>query len=279
MDRTWGPKRLLCSRFDGDVMIGDALELTICVVLYKSSALSRRFVEEIRQSLASYSEWELIFFDNSPTDELSDLKAFGTYLHDPRNLGFSYGNNQAILRARYPNIALVNPDVFGFTPAFWDAVRGRAFGKAEVRFARLVNEDGSFQDCVGRVAGPARALSPRRDYARISAEVPIEMGIMAFMMTSRDVFARVGLLDCDYPLYAEDMDWCYRAGRAGVAVLYDPELELTHLGGASASDRWSRKESLKRKYAAEEIFIDKHFRGFHWLAARALQRLKLFIKV
>lgn len=57
------------------------------------------------------------------------------------------------------------------------------------------------------------------------------MGIMAFMLTSKKVLAHVGLLDCDYPLYAEDMDWCYRAKRLGYSIIYNPSLVLTHTGG------------------------------------------------
>lgn len=253
---------------------GPPLDLTICVVLYRSTEISRRFGRELAASLAGFSGWEVRFYDNSPTDELADLRAYGRYEHDPRNLGFSFANNQMILAARHRNIALVNPDVFGFDASFWTRLAGHALGRDEVRFVKLLNADGSHQDCVGEVASVARAWRGARDYARLTTEQPVGMGIMAFMLTTRAVIARVGLLDCDYPLYAEDMDWCYRATRAGVPVLYDPTLVLTHLGGTSAGDRWSHRQSLRRKYDAERIFIDKHARGWNRAAMIALNRVK-----
>ncbi|MFZ3484841.1 glycosyltransferase family 2 protein [Sphingomonas sp. 3-13AW] len=259
-------------------MTDQSLNLTICVVLYRSAEISRRFAGEISASLQGYSDWEIIFYDNSPTDELADLATFGTYRHDPRNLGFSFANNQAILSARYTNIALINPDVFGFSADFWDRLARQALGRSDVRFVKLLNEDGSHQDCVGEVSSLSRAWRSPVDYASLTTEQPIGMGIMAFMLTTREIFARVGLLDCDYPLYAEDMDWCFRANRSGIAVLYDPTFVLTHLGGASANDRWATYQSLRRKYAAEQVFIDKHYRGLEWLGMRALNKIKPAIR-
>lgn len=259
-------------------MIGPSLDLSICVVLYRSTDLSRRFAQELVASLASFSGWEVLFYDNSPTDELADLRAFGAYTHDPRNRGFSFANNQMILTAKYFNIALINPDVFGFAPEFWDELRQKALNMNDVRFIKLLNEDGSHQDCVGEITSLSRIWRRHPDYAEATKVQPIGMGIMAFMLTTREVIARVGLLDCDYPLYAEDMDWCHRAHLSGIPVIYDPRMRLTHLGGASASDRWSRSQSLRKKYLAERIFIDKHRRGLGWLSLRMLNWLKLRLR-
>lgn len=253
------------------------LDISICVVLYKSQDVSRSFAEKLASSLIGFSGYEILFYDNSPDDALKDLVAYGTYFHDAGNHGFSYANNQLILQARHRNILLLNPDVFGFTLDFWERLH-RTNRIGQVRFARLLNADGSFQDCIGEATSLARAVKKRPDYAAIRSPVRIGMGIMAFMLTDRSVFARVGLLDCDYPLYAEDMDWCYRANRHGVPVIYDPSLELTHLGSASSDDRWSRKQSLRRKYQAERVFIDKHSGGLGWIALRLLNWFKTRVR-
>jgi len=257
------------------------LDLSICVVLYESADLARRFHSELTASLAGSSGYEILYYDNSTTSALVEWGSGieGTdvgYRHDPRNLGFSYANNQLILRARFERILLLNPDVFGFTPELWAGLAHRS-PVNEAIFARLLNADCSFQDCVGEPSSLKRAMSRRIDYSRLSAPTAVGMGIMAFMLTEKEVFAKVGLLDCDYPLYAEDMDWCYRAGHAGVRVIFDPTLVLTHIGGASAAQRWARSRALRRKYEAERIFIDKHFRAANWLVMRALNRIKILL--
>ena len=259
-----------------------SLNLSICVVLYESIEVTQRFHQQLMASLQGFDDYEVLYYDNSPGDALSQwfsnqLQPGVHYEHDPRNLGFSFGNNQLILRARYSRILLLNPDVFGLNAALWSLVTSKPTDN-QARFARLLNADGSFQDCVGEVSSLSRVFKKRPDYAAIGQPTEVGMGIMAFMLTEKPVFAKVGLLDCSYPLYAEDMDWCFRASQAGVHVVYDPTIELTHLGGASAQERWARAAGLRRKYAAERIFIDKHMHGLNWAAMRMLNALKIAIK-
>jgi GT2 family glycosyltransferase len=255
-----------------------ALRLSICIVLYESVETTKRFHLQLCESLGESSQVELLYFDNSASDALQEWFAGRIsdsiqYTRDSRNLGFAYGNNRLILNARYERVLLLNPDVFGLTKTFWDRIATIDAG-GTARFARLLNEDGSFQDCIGEVASLERALKPRRDYGALEQPAEVGMGIMAFMLTDKHVFASVGLLDCSYPLYAEDMDWCFRARHNGVRVLYDPGLVLTHIGGASAKDRWKLAESNRKKYFAEAIFIDKHYRGWTWICMRALNAVK-----
>jgi GT2 family glycosyltransferase len=261
-----------------------SLNLSICVVLFESVAVTQRFHRELLASLAGFSDWEVLLYDNSPGHALATHFNTETpaqpqqrYWHDPRNLGFSFANNQLILRARHERVLLLNPDVFGLDAAFWSRIAALQLDN-EARFIRLLNADGSFQDCVGEPASLARAFKPRPDYAALRQPTVVGMGIMAFMLTDKQVLAKVGLLDTGYPLYAEDMDWCWRATQAGCRVVYDPTLQLTHLGGASAADRWSQAASRKRKYLAERIFIGKHLRGVNGLAMQLLNRLKVLLK-
>lgn len=258
------------------------LRLTICVVLYESVEVTKRFHRALLDSLETCDDYEILYFDNSASDTLEEWFAERKsesihYEHDSRNLGFSFANNNLILRARHERILLLNPDVFGFTAGFWSRLASLA-SAGEARFARLLNEDGSFQDCVGEPSSLRRILQRGSNYAAISTPTDVGMGIMAFMLTDKSVFARVGLLDCSYPLYGEDMDWCFRARRSGIRIIYDPSLVLTHIGGASARDRWNKLRSLRKKYLAERVFIDKHFRGFAWFAMRLLNALKIILK-
>ena len=79
------------------------LDLSICVVLYRSNEVTRRFHRELLVSLAGHDGWQLSYYDNSPDNDLRSLLNGQerdprlTYTHDSRNLGFSYANNQLIL--------------------------------------------------------------------------------------------------------------------------------------------------------------------------------------
>lgn len=260
-----------------------SLNLSICVVLYDSVEVTKRFHVELLESLAGFRDFEVIYYDNSASEQLrpwleTPAGAPVSYTWDPRNLGFAYANNEAILRARYSRILLLNPDVLGFSAQTWHEISRRDTTQ-RAWFARLLNPDGTFQDCVGETTSLSRVLRKRPAYDSMQAPLAVGMGIMAFMLTEKSVFARVGLLDSDYSLYAEDMDWCHRATKKGIQILYDPTISLTHIGGSSAQTRWRRSDSLRKKYQAEKVFIDKHFRGPYWLLMRLLNAVKRTIRV
>lgn len=254
------------------------IDLSICVVTYNCEQFIERFHCELIASLARHTGWELLYFDNSPNQKTAEiLRGYaGTHevFGDARNLGFSYGNNRLLERAKNKYILLLNPDVFDFTYGFWEELLSRMDAES-VRFIKLLNTDGTFQDCVGEVSSFKRALGRKVDYAKVESPIKVGMGIMAFMLASRAIFDRVGFLDESYPLYAEDMDWCYRATQAGVTIVYDPTLALTHVGGASATTRWGARASRRKKYEAERIFIKTHCVGMHRLAMLGLNSLKL----
>ena len=50
-----------------------------------------------------------------------------------------------------------------------------------------------------------------------------------------------GLFDEDFFMYGEETDWCYRFRRAGWRVVFLPEAEVTHVGGASHGGRLYRE--------------------------------------
>jgi hypothetical protein len=56
----------------------------------------------------------------------------------------------------------------------------------------------------------------------------------ACMMTTRDLFERVGAFDESFFLYNEELDWCRRARSGGFRVELLPT-ECTHVGGGSTT--------------------------------------------
>ena len=66
------------------------------------------------------------------------------------------------------------------------------------------------------------------------AEVDIING--CFWAVRRDAVEHIGLLDEDFFIYAEDMDWCKRFNDAGWKIVYYPLAESLHYGGASSAN-------------------------------------------
>lgn len=254
------------------------LDLSILVVTYRNAEMVAAFHRSLHDSLCEHVGWELLYRDHTPDDSvicaLNQPGRSPRHLsHDATNPGFAHGVNRLLSQAAHRHILLLNPDVSGFSPAFWPELLARHAAR-QALFIRLLDPAGGAQDCVGQQLSLRRAITPRPNYGSMTEPVEVDNGIMAFMLSDRATFDRVGPLDEDYPLYAEDMDWCFRARKAGVALIYDPRLSLTHAGGASAGTTMNPRQQQLAKYRSERIFIRKHFRGAHrWLLLLA-NRLK-----
>jgi hypothetical protein len=79
----------------------------------------------------------------------------------------------------------------------------------------------------------------------------------SFMFVRRPVIDAVGLLDEQFFMYGEDLDWCYRFTKAGWRVVYVPATSIIHYKGESA--KRSDIDEVKLFYKAMRIFVRKHF--------------------
>jgi N-acetylglucosaminyl-diphospho-decaprenol L-rhamnosyltransferase len=100
---------------------------------------------------------------------------------------------------------------------------------------------------------------------------PIDHPLGACIMTRRAVLEQVGLLDEQFFMYSEEVDWCYRVRRAGWSIWQEPRALVTHVGGAATSQFRSRM--LVALYESRLRFFRKHypprFIRWHMRIARA----------
>lgn len=71
------------------------------------------------------------------------------------------------------------------------------------------------------------------DRAGDTVPVPADWVSGACFLVRRSAFEAVGGFDESYFMYAEDVDLCWRLGRAGWRVAYVPAAEVTHAQGVS----------------------------------------------
>jgi GT2 family glycosyltransferase len=55
-----------------------------------------------------------------------------------------------------------------------------------------------------------------------------------FMLVRREAIEQIGPMDERFFMYFEETDWCYRFRQAGWKVMFTPNAEIVHLGGASS---------------------------------------------
>ena len=86
---------------------------------------------------------------------------------------------------------------------------------------------------------------------------PIDVLVGAFMLVRREAIDQVGLLDEEFFMYGEDIDWCYRIKQAGWSIYYYPATSIIHY--KKASSRHKPFKITYEFYRAMFLFHRKHY--------------------
>lgn len=190
----------------------------------------------------------LLVHDNASTDGTPDLLADSVPEAQVEvaagNLGFAKGVNRIIERSQAPWLLLLNSDAWpqpGALDALLRAAEARPHAAAVA--PRLERTDGSVEDSTHpfpslRVAGATavgRHSAVQWDHER-SREVDWAVG--AALLIRRAALDEIGGFDERYFMYSEDIDWCWRAQRAGWQIWFERDAVFCHVGNASGTTRF-----------------------------------------
>jgi N-acetylglucosaminyl-diphospho-decaprenol L-rhamnosyltransferase len=181
--------------------------------------------------------------------------------------------------ARIPRyVLLLNPDTLLAPSVLADMLAFmEAHPQAGIAGPRLVREDGSLDKACRRsfptpevafyrLSGLSRLFPETPRFGRynltylspdVTAEVDSVVG--AFMLIRAEGIERIGLLDEQFFMYAEDLDFCRRAKLDGWQVWYNGEVTVLHYKGQSSRQRSTFANV--QFYQTMRLFHDKHFRA------------------
>jgi GT2 family glycosyltransferase len=248
----------------------------------------------IERCLESLRRTETIVVDHGSTDGTVELVR-GRFpevrVIEQPNAGYGAGLNAGMRVAAGRYFLIVNPDAW----MVGDAVeRLVAFADsrpdAAIVAPRLLNQDGTLQRSVRgfptlwRLATEyffLRKLAPRSralnafyaggfDHDEVR-EVDWVMG--ACFLVRREAADAVGLFDESFFLFSEETDWCYRFRAAGWTVVFFPEAEAVHVGGATHGGRM-----FGENVRGHVRFFAKHYGAGQAARARRLLRTALLLR-
>ena len=200
---------------------------------------------------------EVFVVDNASSDGSAEMvrSAFPQVklIASPTNLGFTGGNNLALQRCQGRYVLLLNPDtqiVGDALPAMLDYMEHNP--GVGVVGPRLYYADGTLQPSRRRFPTMMTAFMessllqqwfPRNRWALryYLADVPddivqdVDWVVGACMLVRSEAIERVGLLDQDFFMYSEEMDWCRRMVDDGWRVVYLPQAVVIHHEGRSST--------------------------------------------
>jgi len=233
------------------------LEVSVVIVVWNAKKYVIECLDSLREHCHDVCD-EVIVVDNASTDGTPELiaKLFPEFklIKNSENLGFAKANNIGISHTSGEYVCLVNSDVKFtgdcFSPMLRFLSENSAVGmvgpkmlalNGEVRrstmrfptvwnqFSRAFGLDIAFKK--SRVFGGL--LMSDFDHETTSA---VEVLNGWFVVVRRTAMDRVGLLDPQFFMYGEDVDWCYRFHQAGEQIVFFAGAEAIHYGGASSSN-------------------------------------------
>jgi N-acetylglucosaminyl-diphospho-decaprenol L-rhamnosyltransferase len=265
-------------------------DLGVVIVSYNVRDLLRDCLESLFFSRGGLA-FEVCVVDNDSHDGSADMVAAEfpqVRLVRAENRGYAAGNNlgfrafgfggdqeSSASRPRY--VLLLNPDTLLPPSALVDMVEFlEERPRAGIAGPRLVREDGSLDKACRRgfptpevafyhLSRLSRLFPYSRRFGRynvtylppdVTTEVDSVVG--AFMLIRADVLAQIGPLDEQYFMYAEDLDFCYRAKQHGWQVWYNAAVTVLHYKGQSSRQR-STFSNIEF-YRTMRLFHDKHYK-------------------
>lgn len=228
--------------------------LSIIIVAYYNAHLLEQCLASVYRHLPDDS-FEMIvvsngFNEKEKLDLLDKFKAI-QWLDMSYNAGFSGANNAGMRLAKGDVFLLLNPDTIAVDNSIErcaDRLRGSSFAAAGVQ---LLDESGAAQISGSHfVKGGLNHLLPIPywgDFIRwagykLKAKVPgvqeakpveeVDWISGAFLMIKRETTEKAGLMDEDFFLYGEEVEWCSRLKGQGELVIFG-DLKIIHLEGAT----------------------------------------------
>jgi GT2 family glycosyltransferase len=269
--------------------------LSIIIVSYNTRELLEKCLDSVIKSLSRHPDpakggaggqdlpTEIIVVDNHSQDNTvtwlkkyikasakirSKIGVNLSLIANNENLGFAKANNQGIKIAEGKYIMLLNSDTIVKDRALEKMV---SFLEKRKEFAilgpKLLNADGTPQPSLGKfptlpvVAAmlflehflPASFLRVRWS-PKNEREGDWVMG--AALLLRREVYEKIGGLDENIFMYMEEVEWCFRAKKAGFRVYFYPQAEIIHLGRGSSKS--GKKEPILQIFRGLIYFYEKH---------------------
>ena len=265
------------------IYLNDMFDVSIIMVNWNSG----KFLEETINSVIEKTKeasFEIILIDNNSNNDeesflyLDKLLEYNnvTVIKSKENLGFAKANNIGMEIAKGRNFLILNPDVIFYNNVV-KILSDYLDNNETVGMVgpRVLNPDGSFQqpclrgkpypkDTLFHLIGLAKAFpkcEALNGYAlwHINRDEINECGALSgcCMMLKKTLFEEIGGMDEQFFMYQEETDWGLRTAQVGKKTIYNPNAEVTHIGGVTTKSVqvkaiWIFTQSMMK-------FFKKHF--------------------
>lgn len=245
----------------------DKIKVAVIIINFNTPSDTVECLNSLKKcTLPDRYEVRTILVDNGSSDDSLEIfqEKFAEVDLIPvaTNLGFSGGNNVGIKAANQWGadwVLLLNSDTY-VAPNFWKTTtkyltkKTDKIGSALIYFAPgfEFHKERYEKNQLGKVIWYAggkidwdNVLGSHPgvdevDTGQYSSAKQVDYATGAAMFIGRDVIDKIGVLNDDFFLYLEDLEYCVRASRAGYKIELWPEIKVWHKVSASSGGIGSR---------------------------------------
>lgn len=227
-----------------------------------------------------YDNYNVIVVDNGSKENEAEIlnNKYGDrikIIKNDKNYGFAEGNNVAI------RSILTDNDIKYILLLNNDTVVEKYFLKELIKISEI-NENIAIvgptvyyydqKNLVQSAGGTINMWTGRRKvigYKKLEDELNLKIQEVdyvtgAALLIKTSVVKKIGTLDPEYFTYTEDIDWCYRAKKAGYKIYHVPSSKIYHKESASTGGHMNPRV-LFYIYRNSLIFMKKNACYYHWL--------------
>jgi GT2 family glycosyltransferase len=245
------------------------MTVSIIIINYKSATLVMDCIKSIygQTHLCSF---EIIVVDNDSQDGLEETLRVSfpatRWLQTGYNAGFARANNAGIRIAKGEYVLILNADTIITAGAIDENI---ALIKQEPTAVgsgvQLLNTDGTNQISGAHfVKGGLNTLLPLPYLGKlirylgyrfkstipsvqtIDDKIEVDWVVGAYILVKTEVLQKAGLMDEDFFMYAEEIEWCSRLRKQGKLYLF-AQPKVIHIGGGTSSDYYTTTENENSK--------------------------------
>ncbi|MBN2089076.1 glycosyltransferase family 2 protein [candidate division KSB1 bacterium] len=234
---------------------------SIIIVNWNTRELTLNCIQSIYQIEHSSDTIEIILIDNASSDgsvaaiknKFKDVQL----IENKENVGFAKACNQGIKTASGDIILLINSDILLKTNDTFKKINDLFDANPEIGIVsgKLFFPDGTLQTAGNKFITVWGLVKTQLLFSTAPIIKKIHQLLFpqksrryhfsdyvagAFLAILRRVIDKIGLLNENYFMYGEDMEWCARARQAGWKVAVHNEIEAIHFHAQSSKKNYEK---------------------------------------
>ncbi|SHK24285.1 glycosyltransferase family 2 protein [Tepidibacter formicigenes] len=279
--------------------------LSIIIVNFKTYELTKQTINSIIQNENNIS-YEIILVDNASNDgsieklEKDFRKEINNnvikIIKNKENLGFSKANNIGIKISKGEYILTLNSDTVIVDDCLNKCLKYiKKDNNIGALGCKVLLPDGKLdKPCKRGFPTPQASLFYMLKLDKLFSNIKkfgqynltyldeneineVDSLVGAFMIIPKKIINEVGMLDEDFFMYGEDIDWCYRIKKSGYKIIYYPGAKIIHYKGSSAKKK--RFKTIYEFHRAMYLFYNKHYKKEYNILVTFTVYLGIIIKL